>query len=219
MVEAPAHQGTIAMLIDPPIMGLILAGGGGRRLGGVRKDDIRLGNVRLIEHVRRRLEPQCRTILLSVDTGRKAADGDAVVLPDSPGGLTGPAAGLLAGATWCAGHEPGALLVSAAVDTPFFPDDFVSRTLALFDSGSGCVVGAYNGRDYPTNALWRIDRLLAHLATIPTAPRGPRLRDIQSALGAQHLDYADRMAANPFAGINHLQDLLALDLRFKTEDR
>ncbi|WMT88648.1 NTP transferase domain-containing protein [Pelagibacterium sp. 26DY04] len=207
------------MLIDPQIIGLILAGGGGQRLGGVRKDDVRLGNVRLFDHVRRRLAPQCAALLLSVEAGRNAEDGDVVVLPDSPDGLAGPAAGLLAGAKWCAERAPGALLVSVSVDTPFFPADFVSRALELLAAECGCLVGAYDGRDYPTNALWRPDHLLAHLVTIPPAPRGPRLRDIQSALGARHLDYADGVAANPFAGINQLSDLLALDLRLKTEDR
>lgn len=207
------------LINDETIIGLILAGGSGQRLGGVRKDDIRLGNVRLLERVHERLAPQCTAILLSVDAGRKSEDGNLVFLPDSPVGLAGPAAGLQAGARWCAEHAPGALLVSVSVDTPFFPADFVSRALALFDADCGCVVGAYAGRDYPTNALWRTDRLRAHLAAIPPAPRGPRLRDIQAALAVRQLDYADTGVSDPFAGVNRLADLLALDTRLDTEDR
>jgi molybdopterin-guanine dinucleotide biosynthesis protein A len=184
------------MAMDIPVVGLILAGGAGERLGGVRKADIRLGNVRLLERVRATL-----------------------ALADDPHGITGPAAGLWAGARWCENNMPGALLVSASVDTPFLPEDFVRRSLALLDADCGCVVGAYDSRDYPTNALWRADRLLAHLATLRPAPRGPRLRDIQSALAVRRLDYADSQAGDPFIGINRVADLLALNDRLGAVER
>lgn len=205
--------------MEPGIVGLILAGGGGLRLGGARKADIRLGNVRLLDRVRSQLVPQCALILLSVGAGQKIMDTDMVVLADAPESINGPAAGLLAGALWCAQHRPGALLVSASVDTPFFPADFVERALDLLDDDSGCVVGAYSGRDYPTNALWRSDRLLTHLCAIPPAPRGPRLRDIQAALAVRQLDYTDGAAPDPFAGVNRLADLLALQTRLAEQDR
>lgn len=202
-----------------PIVGLILAGGAGKRLGGVRKADIRLGNVPLLQRVRMALEPQCAAVLLSVGAGQNLAEDGIVALADDPHGVTGPAAGLWAGARWCEDHMPGAFLVSASVDTPFFPEDFVRRSLALLDADCGCVVGAYDSRDYPTNALWRPDRLLAHLATLRPAPRGPRLRDIQSALAVRRLDYADSQADDPFIGVNRVADLLALNDRLKAMDR
>ncbi len=202
-----------------PAVGLILAGGAGKRLGGVRKADIRLGNVPLLERVRVALEPQCAAVLLSVGACQNSAEGGIVALADDPHGVTGPAAGLWAGARWCEDHMPGAFLVSASVDTPFFPEDFVRGSLALLDADCGCVVGAYDSRDYPTNALWRPDRLLAHLATLRPAPRGPRLRDIQSALAVRRLDYADSQADDPFIGVNRVADLLALNDRLKAMDR
>jgi molybdopterin-guanine dinucleotide biosynthesis protein A len=207
------------MAMDIPVVGLILAGGAGERLGGVRKADIRLGNVRLLERVRATLEPQCDALLLSVGAGQRSAEGDVIALADDPHGITGPAAGLWAGARWCENNMPGALLVSASVDTPFLPEDFVRRSLALLDADCGCVVGAYDSRDYPTNALWRADRLLAHLATLRPAPRGPRLRDIQSALAVRRLDYADSQAGDPFIGINRVADLLALNDRLGAVER
>lgn len=201
------------------ITGLILAGGTGLRLGGVRKGALRLRNVTLLERVIAALRPKCTTMLLSVGINDVTRHREAIALPDSPDGVTGPAAGLQAGARWCARNRPGALMVSASVDTPFLPADFVARALALLDTGCGCVVAAYDGRDYPTNALWRADWLLAHLDAIPPAPRGPRLRDVQAALGGVRLDYSDIAPANPFAGINRLTDLLALEARLKAGDQ
>lgn len=199
------------------IAGLVLAGGTGVRLGGVRKASLRLGNVTLLERVIAALRPSCTAMLLSVGADEAMRHPEAIALPDAPDGVTGPAAGLQAGARWCAGNRPGALMVSASVDTPFLPADFVPRALDLLDDDCGCVVATYDGRDYPTNALWRADRLLAHLDAIAPAPRGPRLRDVQAALGGVRLDYADIAPANPFAGINRLTDLLALEARLAAD--
>lgn len=199
------------------VVGLILAGGSGRRLGGVRKSDLRLGNGSLLARVTAALQPHCGTVLLSVGSDDIAGRDEVIPLLDAPDGVAGPAAGLLAGARWCQSNLSGALMVSASVDTPFLPDDFVPRALELLDTDSGCVVAAYDGGDYPTNALWRTDRLLAHLNTIPPAPRGPSLRGIQAALDARRLDYSDIAPANPFAGVNTLTDLLALEMQLAKE--
>lgn len=192
-------------------IGVILAGGGGQRLGGVRKGELRLGGIPLAIQAYRRLAPQCDTVLLSLAAGTlKASPQGMIALPDDPAGPSGPAAGLYAAARWCATNAPGARLLSMAVDTPFFPSDFISRA---GESSSPCIVGTYGDRDYPTNALWQSGPLLAVLETIPAAPRGPRLRDIQREMSATILDYTHASAENPFAGINTLADLLALNRR------
>lgn len=198
------------------IVGLILAGGGGQRLGGVRKLDLRFGNLPLLAHVHKALAHQCAPILLSVAFDRRRSASGMIVLPDAADGITGPAAGLLAAARWCDQNCPGALLVSVSVDTPFFPDDFGQRAIHLLKADHGCVVAAYDGRDYPTNALWRPDRLLAQLASMPPGPRGPRLRDVQAALKVKELDYSRFTAENPFFGVNRLADLLTLQGRLHT---
>jgi molybdenum cofactor guanylyltransferase len=192
------------------IAGLILDGGQGSRLGGVRKGDLRLGNLPLWQHTAGHLAPQVDTILISVAEGWKQGHrDDLVLLPDSPDGVTGPAAGLLAGARWSATHSTDSIMVSVSVDTPFFPRDFVARALPLLTSGTGCVVAGYQDRDYPTNALWRASHLLEMLASEERAAIGPRLRDVAAQLGMAICSYDDH-ASNPFAGINTLPDLLAL---------
>ena len=172
------------------IVGLILAGGGGRRLGGVRKAHLRLDNRALIDWVSRALEHQCGTIVVSSGSDGVALAPDLVSVADAEGGITGPTAGLLAGALWVREHAPGARMLSVSVDTPFWPADFAERATTLLTGATHCVVSAFGDRDYPTNALWRPDPLIDHLEAIPPAPRGPRIRDVQAALGARRLDYA-----------------------------
>lgn len=192
------------------IAGLILAGGGGQRLGGVRKADLRLGNLPLLTRCAARIGPQVDTVLLSVagDAGKDAGAG-VTVLPDSPDGVTGPAAGLFAGALWCTAAPGYDLMVSMSVDSPFFPRDFVERARPRLGPDTGCVVGAYGDRDFPTNALWHVPALRDALAGERRAAKGPRLRDVASRIGVIRCDYGD-LPQNPFAGINTLPDLLAL---------
>lgn len=193
-------------------IGVILAGGQGQRLGGVRKGDLRLGGVPLAVHAYRRLMPQCDAILMSLPSmSTEPATNGTIALPDDPVGPAGPAAGLYAAAGWCLANAPGARLVSMAVDTPFFPVDFVSRA---GESSTTCVVGAFDDSTYPTNALWFPEPLLAVLQAIPSAARGPRLGDVLRKMGASSLDYARIESQNPFAGVNTLSDLLELSRRF-----
>lgn len=196
------------------VVGLILTGGAGSRLGGIRKGDLRLSGMTLRDHLIARLQPQCGTLLHSVSAGTDwRGDTSLPPLPDDPEGPAGPAAGLYAGARWCRDNAPDALMLSVSVDTPFLPADFAVRTLDMLNEGKGCVVGAWEGRTYPTNALWRPIPLLALLSHYPAAPRGPSLRDLQDQLEAVVLDYAGLVVENPFAGVNTLADHLALSRR------
>ena len=197
------------------VVGLILAGGEGQRLGGVRKADLRLSNRALWRWAAAALADQCDTVLISTGSDFRRY-GDLPIVLDAHDGIAGPCAGLLAAARWCASHAPGALMVSTAVDCPFFPPDFVSRALALLGE-SGAVVAAHGAREYPVTALWRSEKLRAILEAIPPAPRGPRARDVLSVMGSVPLDYARERRTNPFAGINTLGELLAISRSVSTK--
>jgi molybdopterin-guanine dinucleotide biosynthesis protein A len=106
---------------------VILAGGNANRMGGRDKAFLVLGGRPLIAHVRARLNLQAGPLAIS-------ANGDPVrfaryglpVLADAPPGGAGPLGGILAGLDWAA--EAGeSRLLTAAVDTPFLPDDLLRR--------------------------------------------------------------------------------------------
>ena len=110
-------------------LGVILAGGLARRMGGGDKGLLLLGGKHLLSHVIDRLAPQVAGLALNANGDPKRfAEFGLPVLPDSVSGFVGPLAGVLAGLDWAA--EQGAdCIVTAAADTPFFPCDLVPRLM------------------------------------------------------------------------------------------
>lgn len=133
------------------IVGIILAGGQGRRMGR-EKALVPLAGEPLIARVLARLAPQVDAVAISAN-GDPARFGLGLpVLPDRAGesGL-GPMAGIRAGLDWAA--EMGAeALVSTATDTPFLPADLVARLAAA----GGPAHAQSFGRAHYTAALWRV---------------------------------------------------------------
>ncbi|MBL3607604.1 molybdenum cofactor guanylyltransferase MobA [Rhodovulum sulfidophilum] len=195
------------------IFGTILAGGQGRRLGGVDKALLRLGGETLLERAAGRLGPQVERLALSAN-GPEAAYRAAglaredAVLPDPPPGDLGPLAGVLAGLDW-AGAGGADWLVTAAVDTPFLPCDLVPRLLLTVETAgtAGMAMAASGGRRHPTAALWPValrDELAAELAG------GLRkLGAFGAARGAALAEFATGPGPDPFFNINTAEDLAA----------
>jgi molybdopterin-guanine dinucleotide biosynthesis protein A len=114
---------------SPPTLGLILAGGLARRMGGGDKAFIRIGAATILERALERLRPQCTGIILNAngDPARFAPTGLPVV-PDSVAEFPGPLAGILAGLDWTAAQRPGIEMVASVPgDCPFLPRDLVTR--------------------------------------------------------------------------------------------
>jgi molybdopterin-guanine dinucleotide biosynthesis protein A len=120
--------------VGGPIIGVLLAGGQARRMGGGDKCLVELGGKPLLAHAIERLRPQVDILLLNAngDPARFASFG-LKVIADSVEGFAGPLAGILAGMEWAQAHQPGArfidasVIVTVATDTPFFPLDLVAR--------------------------------------------------------------------------------------------
>jgi molybdopterin-guanine dinucleotide biosynthesis protein A len=134
------------------IAGAILAGGQSRRMGE-NKALLALAGTTLIERAINRLQPQVSQLILNVHdekTGR-GIHGLPVV-SDADGDHQGPLAGLLASLRWA---ETAGLrwIVTAAVDTPFFPKDLVER-LAAAAGDKTMAVASSGGRLHPVFGLW-----------------------------------------------------------------
>jgi len=136
---------------DPIILGVILAGGRGSRMGGKNKADIRLGGRRLADLVMARLRPQVDHVIFSAPSG---LDHNIPSVPDETSGIKGPLAGLLAAFRWGRENleEPFAVL-TVAVDTPFFPADLAARLSA----GGGPALAASLREAQTTFGLWPQD--------------------------------------------------------------
>ncbi len=110
-------------------LGVILAGGQARRMGGGDKGLLRLGGQTILSHVIDRLAPQVAGLALNANGDpARFSDYDLPVIADTVDGFAGPLAGVLAGLDWAAG-QGAECIVTAAADTPFFPCDLVPRLL------------------------------------------------------------------------------------------
>jgi molybdopterin-guanine dinucleotide biosynthesis protein A len=138
---------------------VVLAGGQGRRMGGVDKALVPLGGRPLIAHVLARLAPQCPVIAISAagDPARFAGFGLPVVA-DATYDFAGPLAGILAGLDAAAAAAPPFdLVLSVPVDTPALPRDLVARLMAARQAEQAEVaMAASAGRPHPAVALWPI---------------------------------------------------------------
>ncbi len=113
----------------PTTLGLVLAGGLARRMGGGDKARIRIGNATILERVLARLTPQCNRVIINANGDpARFADTHLPLVADSVPDFAGPLAGILAGLDWVAAKAPDCeWLASVPGDCPFLPNDLVAR--------------------------------------------------------------------------------------------
>ncbi|HJU16239.1 MAG TPA: molybdenum cofactor guanylyltransferase MobA [Stellaceae bacterium] len=190
------------------LVGLLLAGGQSRRMGGGDKALRELAGMPLLAHVVARLRPQVEALVLNVngDPVRFAAFG-LPVAADSVPGFAGPLAGVLAGLDWASAHRPDcAAVVSVATDAPFLPRDLAARFVAAVgEAGADLACAASGGRAHPVFGLWpvRLREDLRHAVV----EEGVRKVDQWTARHPMiTVDFADR-PVDPFFNANRPEDL------------
>lgn len=189
------------------LAGVILAGGRSRRMGGGFKALAPLGAKPLIRHVIDRLQPQVRSLVLSVEQHVLELEGFGLPQVEDPTpGSRGPLGGLWSA---LANMETACdWMLLAPCDAPFLPLDLAERLLnrALDNDQAGCVV-RYDAEIQPTFSLWH-RRLLPRLeeAVLEKGMAGFKqfLRETPVAV----LDWEQSDLA-PFLNINDPDDLLA----------
>ena len=141
------------------VVGLLLAGGLSRRMGGGDKTLRLLGGRTILEHILERVRPQVGLLVLNAngDPARFAGTGLPVasdVVPD----YAGPLAGVLTGLDWAAEHAPAVRWVATfATDAPFQPVDLVERLRAAVErEGADMACARSGGREHPVFGLWPV---------------------------------------------------------------
>src|SRR5690242_17563340 len=131
------------------VSGIVLAGGLGRRMGGVDKGLKQLRSKPMVQWVLERLAPQVDEIVINANQNaeRYRAFGYRVVA-DEIGGFAGPLAGLHVGLK-VARHP---LLVTAPCDSPFLPTDLVARLRGAL-GGNDIAVARTGTQPHPVFAL------------------------------------------------------------------
>ena len=147
------------MTSTPLPLGLVLAGGLARRMGGGDKTRVRIGGKTILERVLARFKPQCVAVILNAngDPGRFSDTGLPVV-PDTVPGFAGPLAGILAGLDWTAAHAPAITdVASVPGDCPFLPGDLVARLSAAREAAGVPLACARSGDwRHPVVGLWPV---------------------------------------------------------------
>jgi molybdenum cofactor guanylyltransferase len=185
------------------LFGVVLAGGQGRRMGGVCKALLPLAGQPLLAHVLARFEPQVASVAISANGDAARFDRFALpVLPDDTS--FGPLSGVLTALCWAEAAGAGAV-VSVPVDCPFLPGDLVPRLL-LAGLPAMAISG---GRDHPVCAIWPVG-LRAPLAAFLASGAKARVMDFLAAHAVAHAAFPDDGA---FANINSPADLAAAEAR------
>lgn len=191
----------------PSILGLVLAGGLARRMGGGDKARIRIGGKTILERVLARLAPQCGSMILNAN-GDPARFGDTglPVVPDTVPGFAGPLAGILAGLDWAAANAPQVTdVVSVPGDCPFLPPDLIPRLEQARKAADLPLACARSGDwRHPVIGLWPVGLR----GDLRTALVEDDLRKIEAWTARHGVAIADWPAVpfDPFFNVNTPED-------------
>ena len=158
----------MALDSKPDITGVILAGGLGRRMGGVDKGLRTLHGRPMVAAVIERFAPQVSELLINANQNIEVyAQFGYRVIPDLIGGFAGPLAGLHAALS--AAANP--LVATAPCDSPFLPADLVSRLKNALQENQ-LAVAKTGDQPHPVFALMKRDVRESLEAVMPALPHG-----------------------------------------------
>ena len=183
------------------VTGVVLAGGLGRRMGGVDKGLQPLRGRPMVEWVVERFAPQVDELLINANQNPDVYGrlGSRVV-PDEIDGFAGPLAGLHRGLSE-ARHE---LVATVPCDSPFLPHDLVSRLRAGLESEAADLAVAITGtQPHPVFCLCRRSVLPGLTAFLESG--GRKIDAWYSALDVVEVAFDDE--ADAFANINTQTEL------------
>jgi molybdopterin-guanine dinucleotide biosynthesis protein A len=143
----------------PPTLGLVLAGGLARRMGGGDKIMLTIGGIKILDRVFERMRPQCTCLILNANGDpARFVSTELAVVPDNVPDFVGPLAGVLAGLDWAAEHAPSiSYMVSVPGDCPFLPRDLVARLHAARTTEGKPLACARSGDwRHPVVGLWPV---------------------------------------------------------------
>jgi len=196
----------------PPSLGVLLAGGLARRMGGGDKGRFRVGGETILARAVARLQAQCAALILNANGDpARFADLALPVVADGVPGFPGPLAGILAALEWAAAHRPEpAWVVSAPTDCPFLPRDLAARLHSAREAAQTPLACARSGgQPHPVIGLWPV--ALREDLRHALAVEGERKIDRWTARhGIAHADW-DTAPADPFLNVNTPEDLTAAE--------
>ena len=196
------------MTIDGGTLGLVLAGGLARRMGGGDKPRTMIGGQSILARVIERFAPQCTRLILNANGDpERFADTKLPVIADNVPDFAGPLAGVLAGLDWAAANAPGIEYVASVPgDCPFLPRDLVARLHQVRLAENKPLACARSGEwRHPVVAVWAVSLR----DDLRRALTGEGLRKIEIWTARHGIALADWPVepVDPFFNANTVEDL------------
>ncbi|MBX2857704.1 MAG: molybdenum cofactor guanylyltransferase [Cellvibrionaceae bacterium] len=184
----------------------VIAGGASRRLGGIDKCLLPLGDKSLLEHILGVLSAGNTTVL--INTNRNLAHFQALQLPiisDTEVDHSGPIAGIIACLSWLRANCPEVQwLLTSGGDTPFLPANYVARFIsATAKFNAGVVYAEYRSRYHYLNSAWHVSSLQPLLQLKALGKLS--LKEALSRFEHRRIDFSDQVQ-DPFFNINTPED-------------
>jgi molybdopterin-guanine dinucleotide biosynthesis protein A len=151
------------------IAGLVLAGGAGRRLGGVDKAALSVGGVTLLDRVLGAAQPVCNRLVVVGPARPTAVDGVTFVQEAEPGG--GPVPAVAAG---LAAVPEAEVVLVLAVDLPLLGPDHLRRLLTALAGGEAAAAEDEGGAN-PLLAAYAVPALRARARGLGAGARAAAL--------------------------------------------
>lgn len=190
------------------VVGVLLAGGLARRMGGGDKCLQQLGDRPLLAYAIDTASPQVGPLIVNAagDPAR-FEDFNLPVVADVIDGFAGPLAGVLTGMEWARANAPNTeWIVTFPTDAPFFPDDLVGRLLgAVEEVGADMACAQSNDRTHPVFALWPV-RLAGELRKAMEEEEMRKIDRWTARYNIVHVNWTTD-PFDPFFNINRPEDL------------
>ncbi len=211
-------------MADRTVLGVLLAGGLARRMGGGDKGLSMLGGRPMMARIIDRARPQVSDLIINANgDAERFAEFGLAVAADVIGDFAGPLAGVLTGMEWASrntpGNAPGTKWVATfATDAPFVPADLVERLLAAVDrDGADMACAASAGRAHPVFGLWPV----AKAADLRAAMEDEDMRKIDLWTARYKLIEVDfsTQPFDPFFNVNDRDNLAEAERLLKPKER
>jgi molybdopterin-guanine dinucleotide biosynthesis protein A len=215
-------------MAESAVLGVLLAGGQSRRMGGGDKCLMQLAGKSLLDHAIEFLRPQVSALALSANGDpARFADWSLPIISDdaslakgptdgerngrSDAGYLGPLAGIAACLDWAAAQSPTwDLIATVPTDAPFLPNDLIARLVEARSQSRSDLARAVsltidgNRRAQPVIGLWPTE--LRHDLRAALAD-GVRKVDIWTAKHSLAEATFPTNRYDPFFNINRPEDL------------
>lgn len=191
------------------IVGVLLAGGLSRRMGGGDKNLLNLAGQPILKRSIARIKPQVSHLILNAngDKSRFSTFGLDVV-SDVIEGYAGPLAGVLTGMEWTVQNRPECPWVATfPTDAPFLPTDLVSRLMqAIKTEKTEMACATSKGRTHPPIAVWPV-RLKDDLRRAMLDEEMRKIDLWTARYSISHVAF-DNSGIDPFFNINKPEHLI-----------